>query len=108
MVDSASSEVKTLSEFLQSKSAKTIVKHGQVVSSGNAGLPSTVKPPAQRLEFVTQAPGARTFLTAVVGRSMVGALWVLRVRAAEAQPHGIAIISSKQLTMPAAGVLILE
>ena len=108
MVDSASSEVKSLSDFLQSTSAKTIVKHGQFTSSGNAGQPTSVKPPAQRLEFVPQTPETRTFLTAVVGRSMVGALWVLKVRAAEASPHGIAIISSKQLTMPAAGVLILE
>lgn len=106
--ESGTGTVKLLHEFLQSTSAKSIVKHGAIATSGTSGLATTVKPPGCRFEFVPAKKEIQAFLAAVVGRSMVGALWILRARAGEAQPHGVAIVALRQLTMPAAGVLLLE
>ena len=97
-----------LQVFLQNTSAKSISKHGPITTSGNSGIATTVTPPKCRMEFVPHRQETQAFMAAVLRRSMVGALWMLKVRAGEALPNGVAIITSQQLTMPASGVLLLE
>jgi len=106
--ESGTGTVKTLSDFLQSTSAQSIVKHGPISTAGTSGLATTVKPPGSRLEFVPARAEVRAFLAAVMSCSMVGAVWILKTRTGEAQPQGVALTAAKQLTMPAAGVLLIE